>query len=391
MSTSVFRGRTRSRCAVRALLSATIAGVAMVSVGSRAAVAVAPVWSPQSAANPGGPNLSFLIGVSCSSPSVCEAVGYYDVGIHTVAYAERWNGSSWSAQTMPAPTGAGTVIPFAVSCVSGACEAAGYYEDSSAVYHPLAERWNGTSWRLQTIKAPGGAGDTGLGAISCRAANACEAAGYFFTRSKEVPLAEAWNGSSWRVQMVPVPTGARPSAFDGISCPASNACEAVGSYRSSAGVFPLQEGWNGTAWKLQATPGPSGGTLEAVSCASAIRCEAVGFVRSATPLIERWNGTSWATQAAAFPPGRAVLYGVSCSAADACEAVGDQLHGNSPYLSFSEHWTGSTWESQSVPAPTGLVQPSLSSVSCPLAIYCEAVGYAYNGSTADLPLADAYS
>lgn len=108
-----------------------------------------------------------LAGVSCTSSKLCVAVGEYNPssfspdGIHTVPVvmpvAERWNGVRWSMLTFPSlPSGAPAGGLSAVSCTSSrVCMAVG----SSTDFSPLivfAERWDGTSWSVQsTPNAPG--------------------------------------------------------------------------------------------------------------------------------------------------------------------------------------------------------------------------------------------
>jgi hypothetical protein len=99
------------------------------------------------------------------------------------------------------------------------------------------------------------------------------------------------------------PAGAAPPPVQGtlssVSCTATTACVAVGSYVNDGDTVALAERWNGTAWTNQATPNPAGGTeiaLNGVSCPSATKCLAVGSYEGAhgiLPLAERWNGSKW--------------------------------------------------------------------------------------------------
>jgi hypothetical protein len=46
----------------------------------------------------------------------------------------------------------------------------------------------------------------------------------------QVPLADAWDGTSWTIQPTPRLAGSVSSVLSGVSCPAAGACTAAGSY-----------------------------------------------------------------------------------------------------------------------------------------------------------------
>jgi hypothetical protein len=64
-------------------------------------------------------------------------------------------------------------------------------------------------------------------------------------------LAERWDGTSWTVQSTPSPSpiGSRPNAtgaLSGVSCVSETSCTAVGSYADSTGrEVTLAEGYAG--------------------------------------------------------------------------------------------------------------------------------------------------
>jgi hypothetical protein len=67
--------------------------------------------------------------------------------------------------------------------------------------------------------------------------------------------------------------------LNGVSCASAANCTAVGDYyRTAAGPqVTLVERWNGTAWRIEPSPGTGrGSTLDSVSCPSATSCTAVG-------------------------------------------------------------------------------------------------------------------
>jgi hypothetical protein len=155
---------------------------------------------------------------------------------------------------------------------------------------------------------------------------------------------------------------------------------------SSSGFYrSLAERWNGSSWAIQPTPTHAGATniyLRGVSCTAATACTAVGQDYSSgysLTLAERWNGASWVIQPTPNPANAlSVLSSVSCTAATACTAVGDSYSGT--YVSLAERWNGTSWAIQSTPNPAGSGSV-LSSVSCTAATACTAVGYSGNAVT----------
>jgi hypothetical protein len=352
-------------------------------------------WRIQATAGPAGDPAAGFFAVSCSSPRACTAVGAATSSAgQTTTLAERWDGTAWRIQDTPNPAGSHGSELLAVSCSSpGACTAAGSYNTSTGVAKALAERWDGTSWRIQAAPSPAGASGTGLAAVSCSSARACTAAGSYNTSAgTSLMLAEAWDGTSWRIQATPSPAGAIASFFLAVSCSSPGACTAVGSYaagaRTASGTGagkPLAERWDGTSWRVQAVPSPAGSSgagFAAVSCTAAAACTAAGS--SAAPsgfgvtLAQAWDGTGWRIQATPSPAGAAAdngLRAVSCSSARECTAVGFSSGRTGVRLTLAERWNGTRWRVQATPNPAGAGNAELESVSCASARACTAVGH----------------
>jgi hypothetical protein len=104
----------------------------------------------------------------------------------------------------------------------------------------LAELWNGTTWSIQPTPNPSGRHwpNPELSGVSCPSATECLAVGsYLDSKSVLQTLVERWNGTTWGierrhvgVQDTPNPRGNGDSAFFGVSCPTSLDCTAVGGY-----------------------------------------------------------------------------------------------------------------------------------------------------------------
>ncbi|HKA96819.1 MAG TPA: hypothetical protein VKD66_11195 [Streptosporangiaceae bacterium] len=351
-------------------------------------------WSTQATPNPpqGG---GALFSVACTSPSACTAVGTSNAG----NLAERWNGTSWSIKPTPNPAGAQFPFLNTVACASAsACIAAGAYINSSGAVQALAERWNGTNWAIQpTPRLPGGAMSQLIG-VACTSATGCLAVGLsnpnFFNNQSPATLAERWNGSTWRVQHTPNPPGAAAGNLNAASCVSRSACIAVGNTSNRRGnSLTLAQRWNGHSWSIQPTPSPAdGGNLTGVSCPSRSSCLAVGGHRNPFieippgTLAERWNGTRWRIQPTPNPPGGGwFLTAVSCTSPSACTAVGGRLAPTmrTGLATLAERWNGHTWSIQPTPNPPGHGVKLLNSVACTSRSSCMAVGNEFDPATGE--------
>jgi hypothetical protein len=287
---------------------------------------------------------SSLSAVSCTTATACTATGAYDdatVGGNPppdIALAERWNGTSWTIQPTSSPGAGYDAVLSGVDCLSSMeCIAVGYdYYNQGPQDAVLAEYWDGTSWTIQPTPVPSGGYVSTLSSVSCATGTSCMAVG---TLGLANPLAEQWDGSGWTIQ--PTPGG---GPLLGVSCPTATACIAVGGLGT-----PVADSWNGTAWTEQSVPlpaGNNGGQLSSVSCTSATDCIAVGYWTVNTgpdlTLAEHWNGTTWAIQSTPNPPDPVDSYlsGVSCTTPTSCTAVGHYQNQANMNVTLIERYSG---------------------------------------------------
>ncbi len=254
--------------------------------GSGTYVPHAETWNgtsfgSSSTATPSGSTYSILYNAACPSSSLCFAVGYYQTATADLPLLESWNGTSWSLVSPSLPSGTTAAKLLDVACTSASsCWAAGFVEVTGQPRRTLVLHWDGTSWTTQASANPSGAAAAQLQGIACASASSCEAVGLYVDGSSvQHALAEVWDGTSWSVQSVPAPGGGAsdPQLVD-VSCSGASACEAVGAVTSSGTTQPLAAGWNGTSWTLQSVPrahGTSDAGLAGVSCPST--CMAVGY------------------------------------------------------------------------------------------------------------------
>jgi len=271
---------------------------------------------------------SELVSVSCRSAKFCMAVGDEHPHGPGVILAERWNGSVWTATDITGPMESGLT---AVSCpTASTCTAVG---DSLGTDASLIYRWNGSTWTAQTAVTLPDYEENQLYGVSCPTTSACVAVGSYFGPSSTFVLVERWNGSSWTLQTIPHPAGVKSSQFQSVSCVSAAVCTAVGSSVTGANVtIPRAERSNGNTWALQPTPTPTSSpynlNLAGVSCPTSKDCTAVGSYSTNSSnnfaYAELWNGTAWVLQSVPTPSGDmgALLYQSSCSAPTACTGVG---------------------------------------------------------------------
>ncbi len=359
----------------------------------------APKWFITSTVNPSETLNGYLEGVSCVAGTAwCTAVGYYNTSkvSNLTPFAQQWNGSEWSLQSTPNPSGSNLTELDGVSCSSStACMAVGYYENSSGAYRSLTETWNGAVWAIQSTPEPSGAPNSLLAGVACTASNACTAVGYYENSSAvEKPWAARWNGTTWTLQTVPTPTGAKETDANGVSCTSSTECTMVGEYENKSKVYePFAERWGGSEWTVQSVPAPSGAThtwLRGVSCVSSTECMAGGYYEKSSgaevPFAERWHGSEWTVQTMPEPSGTVDSYadGISCTSSTACTAAGVSKTSSSKFITFAESWNGTAWSVQSPvndEAGEGWLHGG---VSCTLPSACLAVGTAAGKSLAEL-------
>ncbi len=292
-------------------------------------------WASPVGLAPSGATRSHLGGVSCSAAHECTVVGSFINGAgETHTLAERGPSEllgTWSVQTTVSPTSDSYFT--AVSCPSSkACTAVGSNETGTA----LAESWNGTEWSAHTVPTPSEGEHPHLYGVSCSAASECTAVGDYSTGKVTVndALVERWNGTEWVLQTVPSPEGAEDTALLGVSCTSATACTAVGDYDVGTSSHALVERWNGTKWSLQKAAVPSeekNSAFEAVSCVAAEECTAVGWYENKAErvtLAEHWAGKEWAVQTTPHPSGNSALAGISCTSSTACMAFGREENGN---------------------------------------------------------------
>jgi hypothetical protein len=203
-------------------------------------------------------------------------------------------------------------VLLSISCqATGACVAAGDYVDSSGASRPLVVPITsvGKPSVAEAVGLPanaaGAAFDDGLNSVSCGPTGACEAVGYYIDSSGSgEPLAVAISGgvvSAGTELKLPsnelaLSGGKQAAALSAVVCPRSGSCLAVGDYYDSSGnqqglVEPILTGSSaGNEASLPAVlvPNPDA-ALDAVACTTSASCLAAGSYHDATAQIQAFQ------------------------------------------------------------------------------------------------------
>ncbi|MGO9197170.1 MAG: hypothetical protein ACLQK4_08585 [Acidimicrobiales bacterium] len=325
-----------------------------------------------------------LARAACPSAKDCIVVGSL-ADPYSHAYSQVWNGKSWKVENVKEPAGTTSSALDAISCVGTKfCVAVGDYFVSSTE-SSLAEVWNGKSWKLLISPNPTGGTSVTLEAVSCISTASCVMAGDFYNVKAWYAWLTVWNGKTqkWTTTIEKAPKGDSQPSLDGISCTTKPSCMAVGTDIGPApdsDSFGVSYNWNGKSWKFAAStpPTPIAG-IAADSCTLSTWCEAVGSFG------ETWAGKNWKDATFPLPSGydRVYLDAVACANLVSCMAVGESVTSSYDTAYVTEAWTKTGWKIEKVPEPTGGLTDNLFGLSCTSATACTAVGsYATEVSSA---------
>jgi hypothetical protein len=282
-------------------------------------------WSAASVPTTPG-STALLLAVSASSATDAWAVGRTQVNKSDFeGLALHWNGTAWSVSSG---------FSAALSDISGA-SAEGVADisptdayaigDSAATASGSLAQWNGTAWSAVTLPLPAGANsNTTLNAISASGPDDVWVVGTFLdsTLGRNETFSDYFNGTAWSVVSMPLVSSSNLNAFYQFSGIQANSPTDVWAVGESAVVdgssTDLIEHWNGTAWSIVTTPSPgSGDSLTSVTTSNAANdVWAVGVTQptgatEGQTLTLNWNGTAWTTVASPDNGSPSVLNSVS--------------------------------------------------------------------------------
>jgi hypothetical protein len=336
--------------------------------------ALAPTAAAKSAADSQVNPAVQLQALSCASTGNCTAVGDYDDGLgDSQGLLVTESGGKWQRGVEAQPPAGAAFTPFklangggipAVSCAAaGACTAIGRYTDARKLDHgvffsEVHGRWHrGVRMRLpaNAVTPPkpksGAVSLLGLAAVSCSSPGNCVAVGNYETNAEVWdPLIVVEHHGHWtRAVEAPLPAGApiegQNAVLLTVTCNRAGQCTAAGEYVDPSGhQQTLLVSGSGDSWAAAPTPSaPSDANSDpniipsSIACAGSGECAAVGTyinpLRNSLGLLLGEAGGTWsASTGAVLPAGAApagtvgdqtvVLSSVACPQAGACTAVG---------------------------------------------------------------------
>ncbi len=335
-----------------------------------------------------------LLGVACTAPGDCYAVGNYVTASNTLEpliITER-NGRWGAGRVAPMPAGAAVrgqkAVLYAITC-SGAreCTTTGSYVDRNGEQQAMVLTERDGRWISATEgSAPAGAsqnpGVTPV-AVSCAAPGECAVAGNFQDgRADALGYLLSEVGGAWQpgVQAPLPPSAAPPTSYNAqttvvasVSCPAAAACSGAGSftdgYGNTQGLLLDQRG--GTWQPGQEVQLPSNAIhaatkqtagLDTISCGAPGDCVAGGTYTDTAAnndsLLVTESGGVWQTGVEVpLPHGASITQysavdSVVCTGVGDCTALGtyNDTYGETLPFAVSEH-NGSWGTAVRLPTP----------------------------------------
>jgi len=225
------------------------------------------------------------------------------------------------------------------------------------------------TWRSMALAQPDGTNQ--FTSVALLSANDVWLAGENFAPgAQNRPLVEHWNGHTWQA-LFPLDPGAVGGNLDGIAAISDSDVWVVGStYTTPADLFPLAEHWDGHTWRLLPSfkfTGYHG--FSKLTGVTALASDDVWAVGSAPgggftqTLVEHWDGSAWRrVPSPNVADENNQFASISALSANNIWAVGTSQGYYGSQLTLTEHWDGSRWSIVQSPDPSRTAN-ALSSVA----------------------------
>ncbi len=190
-------------------------------------------WTVTPSPNVGTNQQNELGGVSCSDPTDCVAVGDYDNTGTYQTLIETLSKGSWIVTPSPNAGNNQSNALLGVSCSDPTdCVAVGNYYNGSAG-QTLVETLSKGSWIVTPSPNVGTNQQNVLYWVSCSDPSDCVAVGWYYNGSARQTLVETLSGGSWIVTPSPNQGTNDNNNLYGVSCSDPSDCVAVGSSGST--------------------------------------------------------------------------------------------------------------------------------------------------------------
>jgi 5-hydroxyisourate hydrolase-like protein (transthyretin family) len=287
-----------------------------------------------------------------------------------------------------------------LSCwAPGTCMAVG--EITSVVSEPAAARLSDGNWTSKILPTTKSIAYGEMVAVDCTSDTFCVAVGPQYSHAGETvgPVVEVLAGTTWTAAQLYAPAGDKALRLNSISCPVEGRCYAAGSYFDASKNIeaPIVETLSGGIWRARFPPvgAHADAELFSVDCLHVGVCVAVGQASNGNPLVETISASRRWLRSSAPKPSDAVetrLTSVSCPDAEHCTAVGWFRNQSAVYEPVAESWALGAWSASLIPAPGGgFDEQENFSVSCASGDSCTAAGATYYGAFASTLAAGQWS
>jgi hypothetical protein len=351
---------------LRTKVGAGIAVAAVLAFGAGPALA-ASGWTIVSAP-PAGQNAT-LRAVSAVSDTDAWAVGYHSgnagTNVGAKALIDHWNGTAWSAASVPATPG-NTALLLAASASSATdAWAVGRTQVNKSSFEGLALHWNGTAWSVSPGFSAALSGISGASAVGVADISPTDAYAIGDSAATASGSLVQWKGTAWSAVTLLRPANANSNTtLSAISANGPDDVWIVGTFLDSVTHQneTFSEHFNGAAWSVVSMPLVNSTNINAFYLFNGIQANspsdvwAVGessVVDSTTSsnLIEHWNGTAWSIVPSPSPGTGDSLTGVTTSnAANDVWAVGVTVPaGATGAQTLTLGWNGTAWTTVASP------------------------------------------
>lgn len=183
-----------------------------------------------------GLNENVLLGTSMLPSGEAWAVGYF-VNAHykQKTLVEHFDGTTWSVVESPSPGDLQNIL-YGVAAISAHdVWAVGGQQDSSGLWHTLAEHWDGDEWSVVATADPGSSGNQFYAVTAVSPTSVYATGQQAGTAFPSEVLMERWDGDEWSS----LPTPAAPTGSPvplGIAA-SDSSLDVVGDFETSAAPY----------------------------------------------------------------------------------------------------------------------------------------------------------